>query len=100
MKEKNRTYGCNGNEIADNLLYSLENTNVLSDDFKNRILNIILVILTNLENNEEWVNSSILELKKDMLNVIIFSDEFIISLNSELLLCVMIQKTLNNETKI
>lgn len=98
MKNINRTYACNGNEIADNLLYSLESTNVLSNEFKNRILNIISVILTNLENNEEWVNTSILELKKDMRNLIIFSDEFIIRLNSELLLSVMRQKRLNDGT--
>lgn len=96
MKEKNSTYYCNGNEIADNLLYSLESTNVLSDDFKMRIFNVISVILTNLEDNEDWVNESIRDLKIDMNNMIIFSDNFINRLNSELLLMVIKQKKLNN----
>lgn len=98
MKQKNKTYYCNGNQIADNLLYSLESTSVLSNDFKMRIFNLISVILTNLEDNEDWVNESILELKTDMKRMSIFSDDFINTLNSELLLMVIKQKELNNET--
>lgn len=100
MKDKNRTYICNGNEIADNLLYSLESTNVLSDDFKQRILNIISVVLTNLEKNEDWVNNSIRDLKIDMNNLIIFSDNFINRLYSELSLMVIKQKKIDDEIKI
>lgn len=92
---KNKMYNCEGNDEADSLLCMLESNSVLSESFTRKISNIVLTILTNLDNNEEWVNDSILKLKEEMGWLNIFSDEFKGKLIGQLLLTLHRQKELN-----
>lgn len=76
FKQKNKTFECNGNEIADQLLYTLENSYILSDEFKVRIRNIISVILSNADDNKEYILDSIEILYTDLSYTNIFTYEF------------------------
>lgn len=96
-KDKNTMFSCRGNEEADNLLCMLESNAVLSESFKLKIQNIILVILTNLEKNEDWVEEGIKKLKEEMDWLMIFSPEFKGMLTGQLLLTFHRQKALNKE---
>lgn len=95
FKQKNKTFECQGNEIADQLLYTLENSYILSDEFKVRIRNIISVILSNLENNKENIHNDIQILGTDLSYSNIFSDEFKEYLIQYLKICYNKQSYLN-----
>ena len=97
-QDKNKTFACLGNEHADKILCMLENNSVLSEDFTSKIRNIVLTILSNMKGNEEWVYEKILELRKEMQWLNIFSESFIFMLNAELLLAAQIQEKLNEAT--
>lgn len=73
IKVKNRWQ----NESLDVLQDSMDYTNVLSTEFKQRILSYVHWIGTNAINYQDDVIDSINELVTDMKRVSIFSDEFI-----------------------
>lgn len=63
-----------GNEAADNVLFTLECLDVISAEFKRRISNVVLVTLTNIENNDipKLINET-----NEMLKITrIFSEDF------------------------
>lgn len=93
----NKTFDCMGNDEADSLLCMLESNSVLSNSFTLKIQNIVLTILTNLDNHDGWVNESIIKLKEEMGWLNIFSDEFKGKLISQLLLTYHTQKRLNKK---
>jgi hypothetical protein len=97
MKNKNKSFDCRGNEEADNLLCLLEANSVLSNEFTSKVRNIILVILTNLDKNEDWVEEQIKKLKEEMEWLTIFSDKFTERLISMLLMCFHTQMKLNKQ---
>ena len=88
-------YNCGGNNEADLLLCMLESNSVLSESFTRKISNIVLTIVSNLGNNEEFVKNSINDLKAEMDWLLIFSDEFKRKLIGQLTLAYQRQKTLN-----
>lgn len=96
---KNKSFDCRGNEDADQLLYLTETVGILSEDFTQRIRRIVLVIITNLENNEEWVEEEILKLKEEMNWLSIFSETFKGMLIGQLLLAFQRQSTINKNKK-
>jgi hypothetical protein len=65
-----------GNQDIDHLLYFLDVTSVLSDDYKTKIRNICFWILTNHESHVEGIKDAINQLKEDMTYVEIFSQKF------------------------
>ena len=93
---KNRMYNCEGNEEADSLLCMLESNSVLSESFTRKISNIVLVIVSNLESNEEYITDSINDLRDEMDWLIIFSEEFKRKVIGQLTLAYRKQKTLND----
>lgn len=97
-QDKNKTFACCGNEHADKILCILEGNSVLSEDFANKIRNIVLAILSNMKGNEDFIYEKILELRKQMQWLNIFSKSFIFMLNSELLLAAQVQEKLNETT--
>jgi hypothetical protein len=96
-ENKNKSFDCRGNDEADALLCMLESNSVLSESFQNKIRRIVLVILTNLKGNEDWVDKEILKLKQEMNWLLIFSDDFIFRLNSQLILSMQKQLKLNEQ---
>lgn len=94
MENKNKSFDCKENEEADNLLCMLEANSVLSEDFTKKVRNIILVILTNLNNNEDWIEKEIIKLKEEMQWLTIFSEKFIGQLIGQLLLSFHRQKNI------
>ena len=97
---RNKLYDCRGNQQADNLLYMLESTSVLSESFVRKISNIVLVILSNLDKNEEWVLENIEKLKSEMDWMTIFSEPFKSGLIVQLYLSYNRQKEIDrNETQ-
>lgn len=97
---RNKLYDCRGNQPADNLLYMLESTSVLSEAFIRKITNIVLVILSNLDKNEEWVLENIEKLKSEMAWMTIFSEPFKNGLIDQLYLSYNRQKEIDkNETQ-
>lgn len=99
MENKNKVFTCQGNEEADNLLCMIENSYVLSEHFIEKVTRIVLVILSNLENNEEFVEQEIDKLKEEMQWLTIFSEKFIDRIIGQLLLSFEKQKTLNKNGK-
>lgn len=96
---KNKSFHCNGNEQADQLLCMLENNAVLSESFTRKITNIVLVILTNLDGNQDWVESEITKLREELDWLMIFSEDFKGKLIGQLLLTLERQITLNKKEK-
>ncbi len=94
---KNSTYNCGENDDADQLLCMLEANSVLSEKFCEKIQRIVLVIVSNLEGNEEWIESSINKLKEEMDWLNIFSKEFKGSLIGQLRLSLFRQETINKK---
>ena len=99
IESKNKTFDCRGNEEADNILCMLEANSVLSQEFTNKVQNIVLAILTNLKENEEWIEQHIIKLKEEMQWLTIFSEKFINQLTGQLLLTFHRQKTLNKQKR-
>lgn len=95
----NSKFFCGDNQVADNLFSILENSTVLSEKFTKRVESILMVIITNLDGNEDWVKTQIHDLKDDMKKLIIFSDSFIHKISGELLLSVRIQEKINENKK-
>jgi hypothetical protein len=83
-KSKNRSVWCGENEEIDQLLYSIENTAVLSETCTREIIDICLVIVTNLKGNEEYVENKIKRLETEMGWLGIFSTEFRLMIISQL----------------
>jgi hypothetical protein len=96
---KNKSFHCNENEQADQLLCMLENNAVLSESFTRKITNIVLVILTNLDGNQDWVESEITKLREELDWLMIFSEDFKGKLIGQLLLTLERQITLNKKEK-
>jgi hypothetical protein len=96
MSNKNKSFDCKGNEEADNLLYMIESNSVLSESFTQNVRNIVLVILSNLDKNEDWVEGEIIKLRDEMQWLTIFSERFIGQLIGQLLLSLNRQRALNN----
>lgn len=94
---KNKSFDCRGNEEIDQLLCLIEANSVLSQSFSQRIINICLVILTNLDSNVDWVESEIADLKVEMNWLSIFSERFISVITGQLLLGMSRQITLNKK---
>lgn len=97
--QKNTTFYTEDNEEADRVLFMLENNSVLSESFKTRIQNIVITIISNLQNNETWIDDAIKKLETEMDWLIIFSDEFKHMLITCLQLTYQRQITINNEKK-
>jgi len=95
MAQKNKMFDCRENDEADLLFCMIEATSVLSESFTQKVINIGLVIITNLPKNNEWVSDSILKLKEEMNWLCIFSDRFIGILISQLTLAYQKQLQLN-----
>ena len=91
-KDKNTKFSTVGNEDADILLCMIEANSVLSLEFTAKITNIVLVIISNLERNEQWVIDEIKNLKEQMTWLNIFSEKFINQINSQLLLAYSFEK--------
>jgi hypothetical protein len=94
---KNKSVWCGENEELDLLLTAIENTAVLSEKFSGKIIDIGLVIVTNLETNEDYVFNNIAKLHTEMKWMNIFSSEFIHMVNSQLLLAVQSQQKINSK---
>ena len=91
-KDKNTKFSTVGNEDADILLCMIEANSVLSLEFTAKITNSVLVIISNLERNEQWVIDEIKNLKEQMTWLNIFSEKFINQINSQLLLAYSFEK--------
>lgn len=91
----NKSYNCGENKEADRLLCMLEANSVLSDSFNQKVTNIVLVIITNLDKNEDWVDTEIKKLKDEMNWLEIFSSKFIGTLIGQLVLSYHRQLTIN-----
>lgn len=97
---KNKSFFVGENKEADRLLCMLESNSVLSDSFQQRITLMILSIVSNLEQNESWIKDDIEKLKEEMFWMTIFSDSFVYQINSQLLVILQQQKTLNKKEKV
>lgn len=97
MKDKNTMFVCNGNEEADKLLCMLESNSVLSNKMTEKITNIVLVVLSNLGENLDWVESEIKKLREEMLWLDIFSESFIYKLHGQLIMTLELQIYLNKQ---
>lgn len=75
-KDKNKTFKTDGNTHADKLFYLLENVNVISDNLKEQIKNILYIILTNYKGNENLIKEQINQLHEDLEYIDIFSNKF------------------------
>lgn len=100
MENQNNLFFVGDNEIADRLLFLLESNSVLSESFQTKITNIIFVIVTNLDGNEDWVMEKIIKLKEEMFYLSIFSEKFVYMINGELLLTLGRQKKIDKEEEI
>jgi phosphoketolase len=83
---KNRTFTCEGNDIADNLLHTVEQLYVISPELRSEIINILVSMMLNKPVNKTEVKDRIEQLRTNMSCLNIFSQEFRIMINSELLL--------------
>lgn len=93
MKDKNTMFVCNGNKEADKLLCMLESNSVLSNKMTEKITNIVLVVLSNLD----WVESEIKKLREEMLWLDIFSESFIYKLHGQLIMTLELQIYLSKQ---
>lgn len=75
--QKSKAFVVDGNEHIDILLYALESNGVLSKEFKEKITNIIVVILHNSKESSNFIENKIDSLKENMSWVRIFSENFI-----------------------
>ena len=90
--DKNHSFSTNGNEYIDQVLCLLEANGVLSSEFKSRVTNIALWILTNPNSQTAALKESIEKLREEMTWLIIFSDTF------RQKLCFLLNNGLNWET--
>lgn len=98
--DRNKTFNCRGNNKADLILFMLESNSVLSNTFTYKIQSIVLVILTNLDTNKEWVRTEIDKLRSEMNWMLIFSTEFTEGLYDMLTLAMEKQIELNSKESI
>jgi hypothetical protein len=99
-KNKNNSFFVGDNEEADRLLSMLESNSVLSESFKSKIINIVMVIITFSDDKEDWIKEEIRKLKEEMSWLTIFSEKFIHQINGELLLSLYRQVTINKQGNI
>lgn len=76
IKQRNTRYFTDENIAADNVLYTMECLDVISTNMKNKVNNIILVILSNLIANLDTIDESIEEVRNIFNVTNIFNKEF------------------------
>ena len=59
MKQKNSTFHVAGNIPADHILFIIESLDILSSNFRNKIIAVVLTTLTNFENKRDEISSMI-----------------------------------------
>ena len=74
--DRNSKYSTGGNAPIDQLLYSIESMDVLSEKFKTNITGLALWILTNHKGHARDIEVSIHKLNEDLHFVNIFSFDF------------------------
>lgn len=73
---KNKSFDCNGNVYADQILCMLEGNSVLSTSFTTKVTNIVLSIVSNLEGNHDHLENTIVKLKEEMEWIVLFNPSF------------------------
>jgi hypothetical protein len=75
--DKNSSFRTDGNEHIDLLLCMMASSAILSAEFKSRITNLALWIITNHTNHVEEIRNKIEELRSEMGWLSIFDQKFI-----------------------
>jgi hypothetical protein len=98
--DKNRTFACEGNDIADNLIHTVEQLYVISPEFRSEIMDILVSMMLNKPVNETEVKDRIEQLRTNMSCLNIFSERFKTMIYNELLLSlhkeIQLDKTRSN----
>lgn len=78
MKQLNSLYNTNGNKSLDDLLFHIENLDILSVNFKNAITALCVAILINYEGNgEKGLKEEVDKIVNLMKNSVIFHLDYL-----------------------